>query len=69
MYEVIFCPQCNKQHIDYDKSIHPVNNGITDYSKKINFAKKPHRQHTCEFCGLTFERKYKSIGVINNGKG
>lgn len=61
--EIIYCPECSAIHIDQDKDIHPIDNGIVDYYRVVNFAKKPHSRHTCLFCGVTFDRDKKSIRV------
>lgn len=59
MKKFLFCPNCGNRHVDQNKEIHPVHNGITDYFRKVNFALKPHRFHTCSYCGKTFEDSEK----------
>lgn len=65
IYKTLRCPHCNQIHIDEDKEVNVINNGVV-FDKKINFFKTPHRKHTCQYCLKTFldDEKIKSVSIL-----
>ena len=66
IYKTLKCPYCNGLHIDKDKLVNVVHNGVV-MDRKINFFKTPHRKHTCEHCLKTFldPQHEKSVSIVD----
>lgn len=65
---IIFCPKCQKQHIDREETDQEFNARITAVKDSSSFVKltrwtnPPHKTHRCLFCGIDF--RFSSIYTV-----